>query len=103
MIKTILIFAVLVASNVSFGYNEFIPATSQVTVVPEIITPPIVEVPLVPSATYSNFSRPLFLMYDWVPYNINKTVVVERQGLFGKYRIITYQPVIQWVYQPVWR
>jgi hypothetical protein len=82
------------------AHNDWIPYT----VVP---TPPVIEVPMVPSVTYSTRDyftpRPAILTYDWVPYYSTKTLTVERQGLLCKYRTVIQQPCIEWVYQPVWK
>lgn len=92
---------VLFSSNVYANSSDWIPYIPQ----PVILQPPVVEVPLTPSVTYSNvvIQKPLVLTYDWVPYTVNKTILVEKCGLFCKYRYFTVQPTIEWVYQPVWR
>ena len=91
---------VLFPATISYGTTRVIfPATPNVPVLVE----PIVEVPVVPSVTYSTYARPLIIMYDWVPYTVNHLVVTERQGLFCRHRSYHYEPRIEWVYQPVWK
>jgi hypothetical protein len=62
---------------------------------------PVVEVPLVPSVVYSTRPNPTTISYGWVPYRVDKAVLVEKRCLFYRYQYIVYQPSIEWVYQPV--
>lgn len=88
------------ATNITFGSSDWIPYETHPT-------PPVVHSPMIPSVTYRTtenwISRPLILTYDWVPYYVNKTIVVERQGFLCKYRTVITQPVVEWIYQPVWK
>lgn len=99
MKKYLLILMMLLCCNTSYGHNEWIPYSTQ-------LIPPTVYVPFTPVVTYSTqeywIPKPT-ITYDWVPYYIVRTSVVERHGLLCKYRTVIQQPVIEWVYQPVWR
>lgn len=99
--RTFLTATILLCCSVCSAYNgEWMPYVATPI-------PPQVQVPLIPSVTYSTeiyvAPRPYVLTYDWVPYQSSKTVVVERYGIFCKHKTIIQQPVIEWVYQPVWR
>lgn len=87
-------------SNYTYAYNEWVPCET-------LPTPPQVYVPSIPSVTYTTqqvwVTRPMILIYDWVPYYTTKTTVIERQGLLCKHRTVISQPVIEWIYQPVWK
>lgn len=72
-----------------------------------VLRPPVVEVPAVPSATYSTFYNTGFppllpIRYDWVPYYVNSLVVTERFGLLGRRRSYHYEPKVEWILQPVY-
>lgn len=99
MKKYILILLALFCCEVSYAHNEWIPYSPQPM-------PPTVYVPSTPVVTYSTqeywIPKPT-ITYDWVPYYTLRTSVVERHGLLCKYRTVIQQPVIEWVYQPVWR
>ena len=90
----------LVPATFSYGSN-WVPHVPYIKPVP--VTQPVVEVPAVPSVTYSTYTRPLMIMYDWVPYSVNHLVVTERYGLFCRHRTYHYEPRVEWVYQPVWK
>jgi len=90
----------LVPATFSYGSN-WVPHAPYIKPVP--VTQPVIEVPVVPSVTYSTYNRPLMIMYDWVPYSVNHLVVTERQGLFCRHRTYHYEPRVEWVYQPVWK
>lgn len=98
--KIIYIALFALATNISYGDSNWIPYQPQPL-------PPQVYVPATPSITYYTpemyLVRPLILTYDWVPYNSSKTIVLERQGFLCKHRTIINQPIIEWVYQPVWK
>lgn len=68
-----------------------------------VVSAPVVEVPMIPSVTYSTYAKPLIIMYDWVPYTVNHLVVTEKQGLFCRHRTYHYEPRVEWIYQPVWK
>lgn len=99
--KTI-IFTLLIIlfCDTSSAHNDWIPYSPQPI-------PPQVIVSSVPSVTYSTeisfVPRPYILTYDWVPYYSTRTTVVERVGFMCKYRTVIKEPIIEWVYQPVWR
>lgn len=100
MQKIIFTLLVILFCNSSYANSDWIPYSAP-------LIPPQIVVPQTPAVTYSTqeyyIPRPLMLTYDWVPYYTTKTVVVERLGFLCKYRTVTQQPVIEWVYQPVWR
>lgn len=83
----------------AFGNDVWIPHIAP----SPVLMPPVVEVPLVPSVTYSTSVQPMPIIYGWVPYRVNKAVVVEKRCLFYRYQYIIYQPTIEWIYQPVYR
>lgn len=87
-------------TNIGQCANDWIPYQTQPSA-------PQVYVPDTPSVTYRTqeiwIQKPNVLSYDWVPYYTSKTIVIERQGLLCKYRTVITQPVIEWIYQPVWR
>jgi hypothetical protein len=65
---------------------------------------PIVEVPTIPSVTYTNIVlQPQVVRYQWVPVYINRPIVIQQQGFFIKKQQIIYQPTVEWVIQPVYR
>jgi hypothetical protein len=81
-----------------FGASDWIPFVENITVYPTV------EVPMVPSATYSNIVvNPNVVRYQWVPIFINRPVVISQSGLFIKRQQVIYQPTIEWVIQPVYR
>lgn len=90
----------LFIANTGYCSSDWVPYQTQPSV-------PQVYVPSIPSVTYSTqeiwIQRPYSISYDWVPYHTVKTIVIERQGLLCKYRTVISQPVIEWIYQPVWR
>lgn len=98
------VFAVFMISTQFFGaayaHNGWIPSS-----IPYATTysPPIIEVPSVPTLVYSTYQQPLPISYAWVPYYVNKPLIIERHGLLCKYRVVTYQTVIEWIYQPIYR
>lgn len=100
LIYTVIILAIT-TSNVCYAHNEWIPYYQPAP------SPPTVFVPTTPVITYSTpetiLPRPLVLTYDWVPYLTTKTIVIEKQGFICKHRSIVSQPVIEWIYQPVWK
>lgn len=63
--------------------------------------PPIVYVPTVPTRIYSTYVVPQTrtMVYQWVPYIVNRPVVVEHRGLFCNRTYVVNQQTIQWVYQ----
>tara|TARA_B100000073_G_scaffold26282_1_gene20344 strand:+ start:609 stop:914 length:306 start_codon:yes stop_codon:yes gene_type:complete len=70
-----------------------------------VLRPPVIEVPAVPSVTYSTYPQwPVLIYprYDWVPYYVNNLVVTERFGFFGRRRSYHYEPKVEWVLQPVY-
>ncbi len=87
-------------TNISFANDVWVP---YIPAPVPILTQPVVEVPLIPSVTYSTMLRPVSITYGWVPYTINKPIVVEKRCLFCRYSYIIYQPSIEWVYQPIYR
>lgn len=99
MKKYLLILMMLFCCEVSYAHSEWVAYSTQPV-------PPTVYVPSVPVVTYSTqeywVSRPV-ISYGWVPYYTVRTSVVERHGLLCKHRTIVQQPVVEWVYQPVWR
>lgn len=88
------------ACSFCYGSSDWIPCTT-------IPSPPQVYVSSTPSITYTTqetwIARPMILSYDWVPYYTTRTTVIERNGLLCKYRTLITQPVIEWIYQPVWK
>lgn len=84
-------------SSVCFGRSEWIPFIENVTIYPTV------EVPLVPSAVYSNIIvNPNIVRYQWVPVFVNKPVIINQSGLLIKRQQIIYQPTIEWVIQPIY-
>ena len=64
-------------------------------------TPTVVVQSPVPAVTYV-VPQPTVL-YGWVPYYYNVPVVTERRCWFlRRERQITYQPQVQWYYQPMY-
>ena len=64
-------------------------------------SPPMVITTPVPAVTYM-VPQPT-VIYGWVPYYYNVPVVTERRCWFlRKERHITYQPQLQWYYQPLY-
>ena len=64
-------------------------------------SPPMVITTPVPAVTYM-VPQPT-VIYGWVPYYHNVPVVTERRCWFlRKERHITYQPQLQWYYQPLY-
>lgn len=95
------VFCFIITTNVGYCANDWVPYCPQPS-------PPQVYVPFTPSVSYYTtetymLQRPLILTYDWVPYYVTKTVVLERQGFLCKHRTVINQPTIEWVYQPVWK
>ena len=81
-------------SNLAFANGGWIPYNHEVS-------PPVVEVPLVPSITYSTtITTQPTLTYRWIPIYVNKPVVINNYGIFCRRQQIIYQPTIEWVYQP---
>mgnify|MGYP000952165464 CR=1 FL=1 len=61
--------------------------------------PPMVVANPVPAITY--VAPQPTVVYGWVPYYYHVPVVTERRCWFlRKERQITYQPQVQWYYQP---
>ena len=87
-------------SNVGYSDSVWIPHQP-----PAVVSPPVVFTPTIPSITYStyDFPRPIVLFYGWVPYRVNHLVIKERQGLFCRHRTYHYEPITEWIYQPVYR
>lgn len=102
MIKltTMLVMVGLCVTNCAYGHNEWVAIQ---TIPQNVYAPPIIEVPLVPAATFSTYTRPLPIAYGWVPYTITEPILIERHGLICKYRTIVYNTRIEWVYQPIWK
>ena len=86
-----------VALWTSIGYTGEWVASAPVAPAP----PPIVVETQVPAITYV-VPQPT-IVYGWVPYYYNVPVVTERRCWFlRKERQITYQPQVQWYYQPLY-
>ena len=86
-----------VALWASIGYTGEWVASVPVTPAP----PPLVVETPVPAVTYV-VPQPT-VVYGWVPYYYSVPVVTERRCWFlRKERQITYQPQVQWYYQPIW-
>lgn len=85
-------------SNI-YANNDWIPFVMPAPVVPTVY------VPVVPALTYStqDFIVQKTFTYGWVPYYTTKTIVVEHNGLFCKHKTVTQQPVIEWIFQPIYR
>lgn len=100
MIKsTILMTMFLYAlTNNVLAHDVWVPYTPA-----PVLMPPVVQVPKIPSVTYSTSPQPMPIVYGWVPYRVNKAVIVEKRCMFHRYQYIEYQPTIEWVYQPVYR
>ena len=80
----------------SVGYTD-----GWVASVPVAPAPPMVVTTPVPAVTYV-VPQPTAI-YSWVPYYYNVPVVTERRCWFlRKERQITYQPQLQWYYQPLY-
>lgn len=41
-----------------------------------------------------------FVVYQWTPYIVQQTTVVEHRRLFCKTQQVVTEPVIQWIYSP---
>jgi hypothetical protein len=68
--------------------------------VPVVSPPPMMVTTPVPVATYV-VPQPR-VVYGWVPYYYNVPVVTERRCWFlRRERQLTYQPQVQWYYQPL--
>tara|TARA_E500000178_G_scaffold338663_1_gene379229 strand:- start:993 stop:1280 length:288 start_codon:yes stop_codon:yes gene_type:complete len=68
--------------------------------VPVVSPPPMVVTTPVPAVTYV-VPQPT-VVYGWVPYYYNVPVVTERRCWFlRRERQVTYQPQVQWNYQPL--
>ncbi len=81
----------------SIGYTGEWVASVPVTPAPP---PMVVETPL-PAVTYV-VPQPT-VVYGWVPYYYNVPVITERRCWFlRRERQITYQPQVQWNYQPLY-
>tara|TARA_B100001778_G_scaffold161343_1_gene132525 strand:+ start:102 stop:392 length:291 start_codon:yes stop_codon:yes gene_type:complete len=86
-----------VALWASIGYTGEWVASVPVSAPP----PPMVITTPVPSVTY--VVPQTTVVYGWVPYYYNAPVVTERRCWFlRKERRITYQPQLQWYYQPLY-
>lgn len=81
----------------SIGYtNEWV---ASVPVAP--VPPPMVVTTPVPAVTYV-VPQPT-VVYSWVPYYYTVPVVTEKRCWFlRRERQITYQPKVQWYYQPLY-
>ena len=79
----------------SIGYTNEWVASVPVAPAPMVVTTPIPTVSyVVPQPT---------VVYGWVPYYYSVPVIAERRCWFlRKERQITYQPQIQWNYQPLY-
>lgn len=99
MKKYLFILFLFLSCNFAYAHNDWVPYYPQPC-------PPNVYVPTVPVVTYSTqeywIPKPV-IMYDWVPYYTMKTSVIEKHGFLCKYRTVIQQPVVEWIYQPVWR
>jgi len=85
-----------VALWASIGYTG-----EWVASVPVTPPPPMVVTTPVPPVTYV-VPQPT-VVYSWVPYYYSVPVVTERRCWFlRRERQITYQPQVQWYYQPIW-
>ncbi len=68
--------------------------------VPVVAPPPMVVTTQVPVTTYV-VPQPS-VVYGWVPYYYNVPVITERRCWFlRRERQVTYQPQVQWNYQPL--
>lgn len=96
--KTIICIAMMFYSTVCLGASEWMPYIENVTVYPTV------EVPPIPSMTFSNIVvNPNIVRYQWIPIFINRPVVINQSGVFIKRQQVIYQPTIEWVIQPVYR
>lgn len=96
--KTIVCLLLMLVGSNCYASSDWIPFVENVTVYPSV------EVPLVPSVTYSNIIvQQNVVRYQWVPIFINRPVVINQSGLFIKRQQVIYQPTIEWVIQPVYR
>ncbi len=78
-------------------------AYGQQWIAAQTLSPPVVEVPSVPSVTYT-VPAPT-VTYTWVPYYHYRQVIVERPRwcfFFKKERVVVSQPFVNWVYAPVY-
>lgn len=64
--------------------------------------PPVIEINQIPSQTFSTYivQQPR-IVYQWVPYYVNQSVLVEQRHLFCRKYHWTVQPTVQWVQQPI--
>lgn len=69
---------------------------------PSVVSPPVVEVPAFPTATYRTALYPVY-EYQWVPYYYNVPIDFIEYRLFCQKRRIIFVPQINWVLQPVYR
>lgn len=85
-----------VALWASIGYTgEWIASVPFSTPAPMVVTTPI------PVTTYV-IPQPT-IVYGWVPYYYNVPVVTEKRCWFlRREKQITYQPQVQWQYQPLY-
>jgi len=67
-----------------------------------VVTIPTIEVQYVPQVNYYIPRQPI-LTHEWVPYYVNKPIIIEQRGLFCRHQYIMYQPVMEWFYRPVWK
>lgn len=80
-----------------FGSTDWIPY------VQNYYTYPIIEVPTVPSVTYTNITIPQNIVrYQWVPIYNQRPTFINQYGLFVKRQQVIYQPTIEWVLQPIY-
>jgi len=52
------------------------------------------------STVYQQQYQPV-VIYQWVPVATYQNYVVEKHCFFHRTQIVTTQPVVQWIYQPV--
>ena len=98
---TVLGLAIAFWSNIGYTHNG-----GWIAVQAPLVAPPVVEVPAVPSVTYSTYPQWPVLMYpryDWVPHYVNRLVVVEKRGLLCRHKTYYYEPTVEWIYTPRWK
>jgi hypothetical protein len=92
--------------KIAFIFITMLWATSSVASewIPYVAnTYPTIEVPTVPSVTYSNIMIPMnTIRYQWIPIYYNRPVIINNYGLFIKKQEVVYEPQIQWILQPIY-
>jgi hypothetical protein len=102
LILTIILFIIVSSENICAS-NDWIPYQNTNNHVQ--LFQPVIEISSTPTITYSNIYifKPQIITYGWVPYNVMKTTIIEKQGIFFQHKYIIQQPCIEWIYQPIYK